>query len=282
MALAKRAAKRVAPKTLEKMRQARAEKELERQNLEKLKTYNKLKEITLDSKNRSREFKESTQKNIEAIEQRIKQIEQQRSHLKGQPSPSNLFGESLVLEYRTKAKNKNTINARKELVKKPLNTTDGIIMAEKTRKDLLKRNERVLDRTIKKKERMDALYSLKRQERWLSGKNLGEFKEVHEKVIDYFFKNYEKGKLSYPQLQKIISQIDYCVKSAIFQNNLLIKVRSPESIDLHSKIVGKVLMSFAKDLNYGKMVGSLEIIKHDIESRDEVNRRLENYNKFLK
>lgn len=222
MAMAKRPAKRIAPKTLEKMRAARVEKEKEQKDLTWLKTK----------------------------EDRIKQIERQREHLLNQPKATNTYKDSLLLEYRTKARTEATKKAREnDTITNTLKTKEGIIIDKKKHNELLKRNEVALNNARLAKERAEISKFLNSQERLINGKNMTSLSEAHDKIKVYLMKKYNSKKIDYNKLKEILEVIDYSIKSGIRQHNILISKKNPEYIEQHSRIISRCLLSFMKTQN---------------------------------
>ncbi len=241
MAMAKRPAKRIAPKTLEKMRAARVEKEKEQKDLTWLKTK----------------------------EDRIKQIERQREHLLNQPKATNTYKDALLLEYRTKARTEATKQAREnDTITNTLKTKEGIIIDKKKHNELLKRNEVALNNARLAKERAEISKFLNSQERLINGKNMTSLSEAHDKIKVYLMKKYNSKKIDYNKLKEILEIIDYSIKSGIRQHNILISRKNPEYIEQHSRIISRCLLSFMKTQNRVALKENLNLISSSITKNE--------------
>lgn len=169
MAMAKRAAKRIAPKTLEKMREKRKNESKNRV----LKLGEDLR-ILPSKEDFRREFEKYDKKQKQELQlkrNRVSQIERQRAHLLNQPKMQNTFKDTLLLEYRTKAKTKKTKQARVDATKSNvLKTEEGVIINNKKHRELLKRNQLALNNALLEKGRAEILYYTKKQSALLNKK----------------------------------------------------------------------------------------------------------------
>lgn len=281
MAIAKRAAKRIAPKTLEKMRNRTAEKERmnaekEKNKILKLKEYREKTQedlqyearygkllsnlrkqkrskiadkerftpkIGLSEAERSKNMRNITQEKIDALKERINSIDNAWKHLESQKyvPDNNNPQKGMLIKYLTEAKTKKQWKER--------GYQEGHIVSEKQYKDALNRNRLAYNTAVNELNRAEFLYSLKRQERWLSGKNVGEFKEAHAKAIDVLSQRYERGQINGETLKKFMSVLDSSVKRTLEQHRTLANTKGSEYFDMHSRVAGKVLLSFLKEAN---------------------------------
>jgi hypothetical protein len=281
MAIIKRAAKRIAPKTLDKMRAKTAEKERinaerERNHQLKLKEYrekiqenaqneakfgkfiNNLRKkrlakiedkerftpkIGLSEIERSKNMRNITQEKIDTLKNRINTIENAWKRLDNQKyvPDNNNPQKGMLIKFQKEATTKEQWAKR--------GYQEGLIVTEKQYKDALNRNRSAYNTALNELNRAEFLYSLKRQERWLSGKNVGEFKEAHAKAIDVLAQRYERGQINGDALQKFMSVIDTSVKKTLEQHRILAKTKGSEYFDSHARVTGKALLSFLKEAN---------------------------------
>lgn len=264
MAIAKRAAKRIAPKTLEKMRERRKE---ENKRLEEI-GRKKLEDLKKEQEKQNRVF-EIKQKRTEALrkinEEGLKNQQNREKNifnkLKNKIKDKMFYTEK---DWSTKVRSatqekieelNNTINKLEQEEKKILKSLEVIDipsyrrpLAENFKKKHNELNSRIIERN-----KIQFFYSLKRQDRWMSGRNLGDFRETHEIAVKSLMKRYETGRLSGTDLKNGIQAIEASVKEVIRQNRQLLKLRSTENIDVHSRIAGKALLKFIKNLDSRKL-----------------------------
>lgn len=267
MALAKRAAKRIAPKTLEKMREKR------RKESENFVIQLEDKEFTIPNEKNFKTYYEKLEKNqkkdLQLKRNRVAQIERQREHLLSQPKAQNAYKDALLLEYRTKAKTQKTRNARIDATQtNTFKTEEGIIIDKKKHNELLKRNEVALNNARLAKERAEISRFLSIQEKSLNKNNMYYLADAHKKITNYLIKKYNSKKIDYNKLKEITKIIDYSVKSGIRQHNLLLRSKNPEYLDLHSKIISKCLLSFMKTQNHIALKENLNLINSVITKNE--------------
>lgn len=292
----KRAAKRIASKTLEKMRQRTSAKKLlaeteKARQLEinkqlKLKEYrekqheNKLYEqkygkylnnlrkkkqakiadkerfspqTKLSEAERSKQMRNVTLERIDAQKKRIETIENAYKHLEYQRlyvPENNSPQKGMLIRFLTEAKTKEQWAKR--------GYQEGHVVTEKQYKDTIRRNRLAYNTAINELNRMEFLYSLKKQERWLSDRNMGEYKEAHASAINTLTKEYDRGRISGEVLKRYMSVLDSSVKRTIEQNRVLAKTKGTEFFDLHAKVAGKALLSFLKESNIKNLDKSIK------------------------
>lgn len=267
MALAKRAAKRVAPKTKEEKDKAISKiyKEIEQKE-----------EARKQVKAQKKREIEKTLAWLKAKEDRIKQIEDQRNHLLSQQKYDNPYRGAMLVEYKTEAKTDATLKARGG------KSSEGKIMSEKKYNELLKRNKIILDKKVKDSEASNLYQSFSKQRSALSKAGLGEFTETYDKVVDYIRKKHNKGKIDYAKASNLMNQIGDLVEHAIKQNNLLYRIKSTENLDLHSRVISKILVDFIKKRDYPEMIRTMNMITKDIQERRGFTTTLYELDRFYK
>lgn len=218
--------------------------------------------ISLSPEGRSKQMRSITLDKINAMKERINVIAEQGKYLEKQKYyPENPF------------KGLYTIKYKKEVTGEKLRERgyqEGKHITEKQYKELVYRNKQAHETAVEELNRMEFLYSLKRQERWLSGKNVGDFKDIHEKTINYLIKKYERGSISAERLKELMLVIDSGVKSVIAQNRLLQKTKLTTHNDLHSRVVGLVLADFIRTGNLGEFNRTINSITKDINNRSKL------------
>jgi hypothetical protein len=265
MAIIKRAAKRIAPKTLDKMRAKTAEKE--RINAEKIRI--------LEAEKEKQRLKRQEEKDwIIKKRDRVKEIEIQRGHLLEQPGYDNPYRRAMLIKYGSEAKNESTINTRGQY-------SEGTIMHEKKYKELLKRNKKVLDKKTKDYEASNLLLISTEQLRSLSRANLLGFDNYHEKVVNYILKKYQKGKIDYNTALDLMKKVNFSVKSAISQGTTIHR-KYPNYREMHARVVGKVLVDFLKRRDYPEMQRTLNSISLSLKENRGVFKTLNELDGYYK
>lgn len=229
--------------------------------------------ISLSEAERSRTMRSITLDKIEALRNRIKTIDNAYKHLENQRyNPDNVNPEKGVfIKFLTEAKTPEQWAKR--------NYQEGHIVSFKEYKDLLRRNRLAHRTAVNELNRAEFLYSLKRQERWLSGRNVGDFKEAHTKAINVLAQRYERGQISSEYLKKFMSVLDSSVRGTLAQHRTLARTKGTEYFDLHSRVTGKALLSFMKEANlknFDRAVKNFELNMSAIAGTiDKPNRSVE-------
>lgn len=199
--------------------------------------------ISLAEADRSKSARSTTQKSIAALKERINAIDNAYKHLESQKHTIDnaMPHKGMLIEFTGEAKTQRQLKAR--------GNREGVIVSEKQYKDMLRRNRLAHQTAVNELNRAEFLYSFKRQERWLSGKNIGGFKEAHTKAINALAQRYERGQISGDALKKFMSVLDSSVKQTINQHRVLAKTKGTTYFDDHARVAGKALLSFMKEAN---------------------------------
>lgn len=307
----KRAAKRIAPKTLEKMKsktQALKEqqklaaeakkkklaeyKEANRQNkllekkygkviAKKIKTSRRKKadkkrftpQTDISADGRLDAMKKITEKNIEAIKNRIKTIEKAYERLEQQrfhPDNANP-NKGMTVKFLTEAKTK------KQFAKRGYQ--EGLIMSEKQYNDLLRRNRLAHKTAVNELNRMEFLSTLQTQERKLITIPQ-EYKEAHNATINLLAEKLQKEKISGYALKRMMNVVNSSINNTIQQQEVLkITNGSGKLQNLHAEISGKMLFTSIKKMNsknFNKILKQLETNTRFLDATiDKPNRERE-------
>jgi phosphoribosyl-AMP cyclohydrolase len=263
MAIIKRAAKRIAPKTLEKMKERSKERNKTQEEIGR----KKLEDLKKEQEKLNREF-DIKQKRIETLRKineegvrNQKKRENIFNKLKNKIKDKIFYTEK---DWSTKVRSatqekieelNNIINKLEQEEKKIFKSLEVIDTPSYRRLlvENLKKRHNELNSKIIERNKMQFFYSFKRQDRWMSGRNLGNFRETHEIAVRTLMKRYETNRLSGTDLKNSMQAIEASVKEVIRQNRQLLKLKSTENIDVHSRIAEKALLKFIKKLDSRKL-----------------------------
>jgi phosphoribosyl-AMP cyclohydrolase len=263
MAIIKRAAKRIAPKTLEKMKERSKERNKTQEEIGR----KKLEYLKKEQEKLNREF-DIKQKRIETLRKineegvrNQKKRENIFNKLKNKIKDKIFYTEK---DWSTKVRSatqekieelNNIINKLEQEEKKIFKSLEVIDTPSYRRLlvENLKKRHNELNSKIIERNKMQFFYSFKRQDRWMSGRNLGNFRETHEIAVRTLMKRYETNRLSGTDLKNSMQAIEASVKEVIRQNRQLLKLKSTENIDVHSRIAEKALLKFIKKLDSRKL-----------------------------
>jgi hypothetical protein len=244
-----------------------------------------LDKIWADIEKRENEYRQKQEEKewLNTKKKRVKQIETQKKYLDNFSDAIDeppLHG-TILLKYRTKG-NKTTRQYREDLAKRePLKTDAGLITTEEKYNELLKRNKKILNIRTREYQTGNLSYILINQKRAISKTNLSAFGKYHEKVVDYIFKKYNKKRIDYNTALDMIKKVDFCVKKAIAQNKALKRI-SPHNVDLHSEVVGKILVNFLKKRDYPDTVLTLEALDVNVKKQRNIFKDLNELDQYYK